>query len=123
MMTFSAYFRSLRSLMAALAGTALMLGAASCGEGAGEPIPEIEARYAGKGYGAFKTDLGEVVVASLAPIQSRIAELTADPEIARSVLAAGAEQARVRAAAKMEIVRDRIGLGLAARETTGQTRS
>ena len=65
----------------------------------------------------------EVVVDALAPIQTRIAELTADPEIARSVLAAGAEQARVRAAAKMEIVRDRIGLGLAARETTGQTTS
>ncbi|MEH6663853.1 MAG: DUF5597 domain-containing protein [Brevundimonas sp.] len=36
-----ARFRSFRPVLAALAGTALLLGAASCGEGAGEPMPEI----------------------------------------------------------------------------------
>jgi tryptophanyl-tRNA synthetase len=76
-----------------------------------EPISALEARYAGKGYGAFKTDLAEIVVASLAPIQARLSELDANPEFARRVLAGGAERARVRAAAKMSQVRDRMGLG------------
>ena len=77
----------------------------------GEPIPAIEARYAGKGYGAFKSDLAEVVVSSLAPIQARLAELNQDPEVARAILTEGAERARTRAAVKMTEVRDRMGLG------------
>jgi tryptophanyl-tRNA synthetase len=78
----------------------------------GDPIPALEARYAGKGYGAFKSDLTDVVVSSLAPIQTRLAELNDDPEVARAILENGAESARARAAAKMVEVRDRIGLGL-----------
>jgi tryptophanyl-tRNA synthetase len=77
-----------------------------------EPVPDLEARYAGKGYGAFKTDLADVVVASVAPIQSRLAELNDDPEVARRVLIDGAERARARAAAKMIEVRDRMGIGI-----------
>ena len=50
----------------------------------GEPIPAIESRYAGKGYGAFKSDLADLVVSSLAPIQARIAELNDNPEVARA---------------------------------------
>jgi tryptophanyl-tRNA synthetase len=76
-----------------------------------EPIPAIETRYAGKGYGAFKSDLAEVVVSSLAPIQARLAELNQDPEVARTILSDGAERARRRAAVKMTEVRDRMGLG------------
>lgn len=77
----------------------------------GDPIPVIEERYQGKGYGAFKADLAEIVVTSLAPIQARLAELDADPSIARAVLSEGAERAHLRAAAKMEVVRDRVGIG------------
>ena len=79
----------------------------------GESIPVIEARYAGKGYGAFKSDLAEIVISALAPIQARLADLNEDPEIASSVLQEGAERARARASAKMAQVRDRMGLGLA----------
>jgi tryptophanyl-tRNA synthetase len=78
----------------------------------GEPIGTLEERYTGKGYGAFKSDLAEVVVSSLAPIQTRLAELSADPGIARGVLEDGAARARVRAETKMTDVRDRMGLGL-----------
>lgn len=78
----------------------------------GRSIPTLEEEYAGKGYGAFKTDLAEVVVSSLAPIQTRLAELDADPDIARNVLAGGAARARVRAVAKMDQVREAMGLGL-----------
>jgi tryptophanyl-tRNA synthetase len=77
----------------------------------GEPIPVIEERYRGKGYGAFKSDLADVVVDALAPIQVRLTELDADPSIARDILTAGADRARVRAEAKMVEVRDRMGIG------------
>jgi tryptophanyl-tRNA synthetase len=78
----------------------------------GDSIADVEARYAGKGYGAFKSDLAEVVVSALSPIQARLAELNADPSVARAILADGAERARVRAAAKMDQVRDAMGIGL-----------
>ncbi len=81
----------------------------------GESIPALEERYAGKGYGAFKADLAEIIVDALAPIQRRLAELTDDPDTARRVMAAGAERARDRARAKMEVVRDRMGLGFGSR--------
>jgi tryptophanyl-tRNA synthetase len=76
-----------------------------------EPIPALETRYAGKGYGAFKSDLAELVVSSLAPIQARLADLDNDPEVARAILAEGAERARMRAAVKITEVRDRLGIG------------
>jgi tryptophanyl-tRNA synthetase len=77
----------------------------------GQSISTVEERYAGQGYGAFKADLAEVIVGALSPIQQRLAALEADPTVARGVLRAGAEQARERAAAKMALVRDRMGLG------------
>jgi tryptophanyl-tRNA synthetase len=78
----------------------------------GDPISAIEARYSGKGYGIFKSDLADVVVSSLAPIQTRLADLNGNPEIARGILEDGAERARSRAAVKMAQVRDRMGLSL-----------
>jgi tryptophanyl-tRNA synthetase len=79
----------------------------------GDPIPALEERYAGKGYGAFKTDLADVVISALAPIQTRLADLEANPDVARSILTDGADRARDRAIPKMAEVRDRMGLSLA----------
>ena len=77
-----------------------------------EPIAAVEERYIGKGYGAFKDDLADVVISTLAPIQARLAELNENPDIARQVLADGAARARARAVTKMSQVRDRVGLSL-----------
>ncbi|CAA9541175.1 MAG: Tryptophanyl-tRNA synthetase [uncultured Thermomicrobiales bacterium] len=77
-----------------------------------DTVSALEERYAGKGYGAFKSDLGEAVVAALAPIQRRLGELQSEPEHVATVLATGADRARTRASAKMAQVRDRMGLGL-----------
>ena len=71
----------------------------------------IEDRFVGKGYGAFKTELGEAVVEALRPIQERLAELEETPEIVENILATGGERARALASAKMDKVRDRMGLG------------
>jgi tryptophanyl-tRNA synthetase len=79
-----------------------------------EAIPVIEARYQGRGYGAFKNDLAEIVVNALTPIQQRLTELERDPSVALGVLARGADQAREQASAKMTLVRERMGLDLSA---------
>jgi tryptophanyl-tRNA synthetase len=76
----------------------------------GISVPQLERQYAGKGYGAFKADLADQVVSTLTPIQAKLAELEADPEIARAAMLDGAERARAYAAAKMAVVRERIGL-------------
>lgn len=78
----------------------------------GETVSAIEERYAGKGYGAFKGDLGELVATKLAPLQQRLADLEANPDVARDALRDGADRARERASATMEKVRDRMGLGI-----------
>lgn len=74
-------------------------------------LADVQERFAGKGYGAFKSELADIVVASIEPIQTRIQELEASPDHVSTILTQGAERARAIAAAKMEIVRDRMGIG------------
>lgn len=76
------------------------------------PIPELERRYAGKGYSEFKRDLAEVIIAGLQPIQQRLDELAANPGLVIRTLKEGAARARELAVAKMAVVRERCGLGL-----------
>jgi len=76
----------------------------------GVPVPELESRYEGKGYGAFKGDLAEVVVEALLPIQTKLAELERDPSAAIGVLRGGAERAGAYAQQKMVLVNERMGL-------------
>ncbi len=76
----------------------------------GLPVSEIEARYEGKGYGAFKKDLGEVVVEALAPIRERALELLDDPKELDDLLESGAERARDVANATLRDAQTRMGL-------------
>ncbi|MCU6713067.1 tryptophan--tRNA ligase [Paenibacillus sp. J5C_2022] len=57
-----------------------------------EPIPVIEKRYEGQGYGAFKKELAEVVIAKLEPIQQRYEEIVHSEELDR-ILKDGARRA------------------------------
>ena len=75
----------------------------------GEPMASIESRYDGAGYGAFKEDVGEAVVALLAPIQERYAALRADEGELRRMLALGAEKAREASAPTLETMYERMG--------------
>jgi tryptophanyl-tRNA synthetase len=76
----------------------------------GDSVAVIEQRYDGRGYADFKTDLGEVVVEALAPIQARIRELEADKAYTLGVLRQGAERAEAIAARTLAKVRERVGL-------------
>ena len=75
----------------------------------GDPIPELETRYNGGGYGRFKEDVAEAVVALLGPIQERYRELRADEPQLRSMLARGAAKAREASAPTLEQMYERMG--------------
>jgi tryptophanyl-tRNA synthetase len=76
---------------------------------AGRTVSDLEADYAGKGYGELKADLGEALVEYLRPLQERHRELISDPgEIAR-LLELGAEKARAAAAKTLATVYEKIG--------------
>ena len=75
----------------------------------GQEIPEIEARYDGGGYGAFKQDVAEAVVAVLDPIRTRYEELRADEAQLRELLARGADKAREVTGPTLEQMYERMG--------------
>jgi tryptophanyl-tRNA synthetase len=75
----------------------------------GQEITEIEARYDGGGYGAFKQDVAEAVVAVLDPIRTRYEELRADEGELRTLLARGADKARETSAPTLEQMYERMG--------------
>jgi tryptophanyl-tRNA synthetase len=75
----------------------------------GEPIAAIEARYDGQGYGQFKTDVGEAVVALVDPIRRRYEALRSDPAELQRLLTVGAEKARAAAAPTLETMYERMG--------------
>ena len=77
----------------------------------GRHIKDVEAEFASKGYGEFKTALAEAVIAMLAPIQAKLNEYRKDPTELRKILDAGRDAASKLAGEKMKIVRELVGLG------------
>jgi tryptophanyl-tRNA synthetase len=75
----------------------------------GESAEAIEARYDGGGYGQFKGDVAEAVVALLDPIQKRYAELRSDPAELTRLLGAGADKATECAAPTLRSMYERMG--------------
>jgi tryptophanyl-tRNA synthetase len=75
----------------------------------GEPIEGIESRYDGQGYGAFKQEVGDAVVALLEPIRTRYKELRADEGELRRLLEQGAEKAREASAPTLSAMLERMG--------------
>ena len=79
----------------------------------GKDISHIAQEYNGKGYGEFKKGLAEAVIAMLAPVQKKYNEYLKDPAELSRILDHGRDEARELASAKINIVRDRMGLGRA----------
>ena len=75
----------------------------------GESIADVQARYDGQGYGAFKTDVAESVVALLEPVQERFREIRDDPGELQRLLALGAEKAAAVAQPTLETMYERMG--------------
>jgi tryptophanyl-tRNA synthetase len=72
---------------------------------------EVERGFDGSGYGAFKQAVADEVVAYLAPVRERYAELRSDEAELERILARGAERARSIAVETMLDVRRAMGVG------------
>ena len=75
----------------------------------GKSIPEIEAEFAGKGYGVFKPAVGEAVVEALRPIREEATRLMADKAYLDGVYRAGAERAAYVAGKTLRKVYKKVG--------------
>ena len=74
-----------------------------------EPVDTIADRYSGRGYGAFKTDLAEVVVEFVTPFRTRTLELLDDKAQLDAILREGAERANEVAERTLADVYERVG--------------
>ena len=71
----------------------------------------IEREFDGRGYGEFKTAVGDAVADWLAPVRERYAELRGDDAALEAILESGAEKARAIASVTLADVRDAMGVG------------
>jgi tryptophanyl-tRNA synthetase len=76
----------------------------------GKTIGELEQAYVGRGYGDFKADLAEVLIAFIAPVRERYLELRADSERLAGILEEGAAKAQAVARENLALAKDRMGL-------------
>ncbi len=75
----------------------------------GRTFAEIEAEFAGKGYGDFKKTVGESVVELLRPIREEATRLLADKAYLQKVCAEGAEKASYVAEKTLRKVYKKVG--------------
>ncbi len=75
----------------------------------GKTFPEIEAEFAGRGYGDFKKTVGEAVVELLRPIREEATRILADKAYLQSVMRDGAEKASYVAEKTLRKVYKKVG--------------
>jgi tryptophanyl-tRNA synthetase len=75
----------------------------------GQSIADLEAAYVGKGYGALKGDVSEIVIGFTTPLRERTEEWLGDLDALDEVLAAGAARAREVAAGTLAAAYDAVG--------------
>ena len=76
----------------------------------GRTIPELEASFAGQGYGDLKAAVAELALDFVRPIQRRVTEILGDPAELDRMLAIGAERAEAVAADTLARAYERVGL-------------
>ena len=76
----------------------------------GKTYEQIEDEFRGRGYGDFKTAVGEAVVACLEPIQIRYRELLSDKKYLEELASKGAESAARIAKRTIDKVYKKVGL-------------
>lgn len=75
----------------------------------GKTRDEIEAEFDGKGYGDFKTAVGESVVEKLRPLQEKMAELEKNKDYIDSVIKNNAEKAQYVSNKTLRKVQKKVG--------------
>lgn len=78
----------------------------------GQSREEIEAHFAGKGYGDLKREVAEVVIEALRPIQERYRAIRAERGYISEILRRGAEEARRRSEPTLTQAKHRVGFVL-----------
>jgi tryptophanyl-tRNA synthetase len=71
---------------------------------------DIENEYTNQGYGKFKNDLAEIIIAEFAPIKQEYIKLIADKAHLLNLMEQGAEKAREQADKTLTKVKKNIGL-------------
>jgi tryptophanyl-tRNA synthetase len=71
---------------------------------------QMQSHFAGMRYGDLKKQVGEMVASSLAPLQQRYAEITADSSYLDTILREGAERVMPIANSTVDLVKSRMGL-------------
>lgn len=74
-----------------------------------ENVTDIVKKYEGKGYGQFKSDLAEVVIEGLSPIQERYEELMKNKDYLEKIYKEGAEKASYHAGKTLRKVYKKVG--------------
>jgi tryptophanyl-tRNA synthetase len=76
----------------------------------GETVDEVLASFAGQGFGTFKPTLADALIALIAPIRQRLAELRTEPAELDRILAKGAARATDLAAPVLAQAKAAVGL-------------
>jgi tryptophanyl-tRNA synthetase len=76
----------------------------------GKTIDTIELEFANKGYGSFKTAVGESVVETLKPLQVKYHEIMSDQNYLEKKMHEGSQKARDMSAITLKNVYERLGL-------------
>lgn len=75
----------------------------------GRALPELEAEFAGQGYGAFKGAVADAVIATLEPVQKKYAELMANKDYLLEVIKTGGDAAQKTAYKTLAKVYRKVG--------------
>ncbi len=75
----------------------------------GKSFAEIEAEFAGKGYGVFKPAVGEAVIETLRPIREEAERMLADKAYLQGIYAEGARKATYTASRTLRKVYKKLG--------------
>ncbi len=75
----------------------------------GKTFSEVEAEFAGEGYGVFKTRVADAVCSELKPLQQEYAKIRADKGYLNDVIQTGAERAGQSAVKMLRKVHKKIG--------------
>jgi len=75
----------------------------------GKTIGELEQEYSGMGYGKLKTDLAEIVIQFLEPVQKKYYELRGDETQLAKILKNGAERAKQLAQPMLDKIHALVG--------------
>lgn len=76
----------------------------------GENREKVVAYFSGKGYGALKMEVAEIIIENVKPFRTKYRQYMESPEYLEKIYQSGANRARATAASTMLEVRNKIGL-------------